>query len=397
MKFCFIRCMPLGVLLILASAVQSQKSDPQRGFAAGVDVSELQALQQHGAVYRDQGVVQSPYAIFRENGINWMRIRLFVHPSGIGPLTNDLPYTIALAQKIKKSGFHLLLDLHYSDSWADPAQQHIPKAWSGLNHQQLVNQVRKYSRESLLSLSAADAAPDMVEIGNEITNGMMWEDGRITPYSKNKVQWTHLSDLIKAGISGVDEAFPNGKPPQIMIHIDRGGDVQASRLFYDHILAHGVHFDVIGLSDYPWWQGSLQQLAANLSSLAEAYHKPIIVVETGFPWSSQSIGTNGRNYDAKETETKVLHFAATPEGQAQYMQQLIATIRATPNGLGGGVFYWAAAWVHNASWDAPSWSKDWEHRALFDEKGNTLPALRVLGAAAQSSLTQVVNPLDRNQ
>lgn len=366
-------------------------------FAAGVDVSELQVLQQHGAVYRDRGIAQSPYTIFRENGINWMRIRLFVHPSGVGPLTNDLPYTIALAQKVKKNGFHLLLDLHYSDSWADPSQQYVPKAWSGLNHKQLVDEVRKYSRETLLTLSAADAAPDMVEIGNEITNGMMWEDGRVTPSSEDETQWTHLTDLIKAGISGVDEAFPSRKPPQIMIHIDRGGDVQESRLFYDHLLAHGIRFDVIGLSDYPWWQGSLQQLAANLSSLAEAYHKPIIVVETGFPWSPQPIGAKGHNYDAKETEAKVLHFPATPDGQAQYMQQLIATIRATPNGLGDGVFYWAAAWIHNGGWGAPPWSKDWEHRALFDEKGNALPALRVLGAAGRSSLTQISNSLSRKQ
>jgi arabinogalactan endo-1,4-beta-galactosidase len=361
-------------------------------FAAGVDVSELETLQQHGAVYRDHGVAESPYTIFQNNGVNWMRIRLFVHPNGIGPLTNDLPYTVTLAKKIKKSGFHLLLDLHYSDSWADPAQQHVPKAWSGLSHKQLVEQVRRYTRESLISLSAADAKPDMVEIGNEITNGMMWEDGRVTPRSEDNTQWTHLSDLLKAGISGVNDAFLNAKTPQIMIHIDRGGDVQASRLFYDHILAHGVRFDVIGLSDYPWWQGSLQQLAANLSSLAGAYHKPIIVVETGFPWSPQAIGTSGHNYDAKETEKQVLHFPATPDGQAQYLQQLIATVRATPGGLGDGVFYWAAAWIHNTGWGPPTWSKDWEYRALFDENGNALPALYVLGEAGRSSLTQASTP-----
>jgi arabinogalactan endo-1,4-beta-galactosidase len=231
MNFCTVWCVALGTLLALASGVQAQKRAESMAFAAGVDVSELETLQQHGAVYRDHGVAESPYTIFRNNGVNWMRIRLFVHPSGVGPLTNDLPYTVALAQKIKKSGFHLLLDLHYSDSWADPAQQHVPKAWSGLSHKQLVKQVRRYTRESLMSLSAADATPDMVEIGNEITNGMMWEDGRVTPRSEDSTRWTHLSDLLKAGISGVNDAFLKAKTPQIMIHIDRGGDVQASRLF----------------------------------------------------------------------------------------------------------------------------------------------------------------------
>jgi arabinogalactan endo-1,4-beta-galactosidase len=149
---------------------------------------------------------------------------------------------------------------------------------------------------------------------------------------------------------------------------------------------------VIGLSDYPWWQGSLQQLAANLASLSGAYHKPIIVVETGFPWSAQAIGTSDHNYDAKETEKQVLHFPATPDGQAQYLQRLIATIRAAPGGLGDGVFYWAAAWVHNTGWNPPPWSKDWEYRALFDDNGNALPALHVLGEAGKSSLTQVSTP-----
>lgn len=375
-------------LLLLSPSIQGQMSGSgvsPTSFAAGVDISELGALQANGAIYRERGTAMSPYVIFRNEGVNWMRIRLFVNPSGVGPLTNDLPYTIALARKIKSNGFHLLLDIHYSDGWADPHQQHTPKAWAAYDHTQLVAEVRHYTREAVQCLMAAGAPADMVEVGNEITNGMMWNDGRVSPQSQDEVQWSHLTDLLKAGIEGVHDASIDS--PRIMIHIDRGGDITSSKQFYDHILARGVRFDVIGLSDYPWWQGTLGQLKQNLASLATAYHKPIFVVETGFPWAPQSIGVDGRNYNAQQTESEVLHFPATPAGQAEYIAQLVKTVQQTPEGLGAGIFYWAAAWIPNQKWNPPPWSHDWEERALFDKDGNALPALHVLGSSSHEVLT----------
>ncbi len=374
------------LLLFLAPSMQGQrdKSFSSMSFAAGVDVSELDALEANGAIYREHGTAMSPYVIFRNEGINWMRIRLFVNPSGVGPLTNDLPYTIALARKIKANGFHLLLDIHYSDGWADPHQQRTPKAWARYDHMQLVAEVRLYTREAVQCLIAAGAPADMVEIGNEITNGMMWDDGLVSPNSQDELQWAHFADLLKAGIEGVHGA---SVAPRIMIHIDRGGDITSSKLFYDNILARGVQFDVIGLSDYPWWQGPLSQLKDNLTFLATSYHKPIIVVETGFPWVPQSIGVDGHNYDAQQTESEVLHFPATPAGQAEYIGQLMKIVQQTPEGLGAGIFYWAAAWIPNKKWNPPPWSHDWEERALFDEDGNALPALHVLGSSSREPLS----------
>lgn len=376
-------CVVVGALALSPPAqTQTAHTHSSVAFAAGVDVSELLQLERSGARYSDRGVIKSPFTIFHNEGVNWMRVRLFVNPINTGPLTNDLPYTIALARRIKKSGFKLLLDIHYSDGWADPHQQSMPKAWAGLSHEELVQQVRRYTREAVSSLVAADATPDMVEIGNEISNGMLWEDGRVTPTSTDSAQWARLSDLLKAGVEGVKASSAT---PKIMIHIDKGGDVEASKLFYDHILAGGVHFDVIGLSDYPWWQGTLTQLRTNLTSLANAYGKPLIVVETGFPWVPQSISVDGHDYNALQAVAEVLHFPATPTGQADYMQSLINTIQATPNHLGAGVFYWAAAWIPNTAWGPPPWSKDWEQRALFDSHGNVLPALRVLGASSHQA------------
>ena len=368
-------------LLAGTGVIMPAYADTPVPFAAGVDISELQTLQDNGALYRENGTVQSPYQIFRDAGINWMRVRLFVDPNGVGPLVNDLPYTIRLARTIKQQGFSLLLDIHYSDSWADPHQQHTPKRWRRLPHDLLVTTVRAYTRDVISQLAANGACPDMVEIGNEITNGLLWPDGRVTPRSDDAAAWQRVADLLGAGIAGVREASAQTR---IMIHIDRGGDLEASRSFYRHILDDGVRFDVIGLSDYPWWQGSLAELANNLASLTKLFGKPVIVVETAFPWAAQRIGVKGQTYTERETEAKVLHYPATPEGQAAYMRALIQVVKAAPDHLGVGVFYWAAAWVNNASWGAPGWSRDWEQRALFDAEDNSLPALSVLGAATAS-------------
>ena len=128
----------------------------------------------------------------------------------------------------------------------------------------------------------------MVEIGNEISNGFLWPDGQLTWKCQDDEGWQRLSDLLKATEDGVVQGAGSKRKPLILIHLDTGGDTPKCKSFFDHILARGVHFDVIGLSDYPWWQGTLEQLSGNLAALATAYHKPIIVVETGFPWSPQS-------------------------------------------------------------------------------------------------------------
>lgn len=374
-----------GVMLgqIVAGSRPAPATPP---FMAGVDVSEMLKLQNHGAAYKFDGIVQDPYSIFHAAGINWMRIRLFVNPSGVGPLCNDLPYSLQMAKEIKAHGFRLLLDFHYSDGWADPSKQLVPKAWEQLDHARLVKQVEKYTRSTIQAFADAHALPDMVEVGNEITNGMIWPDGRVTPETKDAVQWEHLADLLNAGIGGVQAASPSDHRPLILIHIDRGGDKESSRLFFDHLVAAHVPFDVIGLSDYPWWQGTLPQLKANLDELALAYHKPIIVAETAFPWSEQKIGLEGKDLSGDETVRQILHFQPTPQGQAEYLRKMIQTVRSTPEGLGTGVFYWAAAWVKANNWDAPEWSEDWEKRALFDADGNALPAMKVLGNAAREGV-----------
>jgi arabinogalactan endo-1,4-beta-galactosidase len=223
-------------------------------------------------------------------------------------------------------------------------------------HAQLVDQVFNYTRATLTTFQQAGCLPDMVEVGNEITNGMLWPDGG--PLSDAK--WDHFADLLKAGIRGVRAVDPEGSI-KIMIHIDRGSHLSVSQWFFDHLIARKVPFDIIGLSYYPYWNGPLAGLGKNLAFLARTYNKDIIIAETDFDW---------RKGDSKRYE-----FPTTPDGQKAFLQALLRTVEATPNGHGRGIIYWAPEWIEAKKWQGPGWSGAWESRALFDDSGHALPGL----------------------
>ncbi len=363
MNFC-----PLAFLMLCLSAW----AQPVRvNFAKGADLSLLPFLLDHGVVYREAGQVQDPLLILKNHGGNYVRLRLFLAPNGLEGQVNTLSYTLKLAQRVKVAGLKFLLDLHYSDGWADPVHQIIPAEWTSLSHTQLVERVYAYTRETLAAFRREGCSPDMVEVGNEITNGLLWPDGG--PFgepAKGKeadnrpsaeVQWDRLADLLKAGIRGV-QADDRRREIPIMLHIDKGGSRETGRWFFDQIAERGVPFDVIGLSHYPFWNGSFSDLKTNLASLSETYRKPIIVVET--------------SYDNGGGDQKKLPYPLTPAGQKAYLEALIQVVAATPEGRGQGVFYWAPEWIQGRQWQAPEWSGQWENRALFDRAGNSLPGWR---------------------
>ena len=359
-------------------AIKTTPSHSDTSFLRGMDLSMLQYLQDHQVTYKDAGNVKDPVTIFQEHGVNYARLRLFVNPSGRDGQVNSMPYTLRLARRVKKAGLRLLLDIHYSDEWADPTHQTIPAAWKTLSHPQLVQRVFTYTRDAVAVLGREGCLPDMVEVGNEITNGMVWPAGGplsaasrwndITSHmawpEKDRpslTQWDGLADLLKAGIRGVRASDLHGTV-KIMIHIDKGGNEDVSRRFFAALQHRDVLFNVIGLSYYPFWHGTLADLAGNLAFLSRTYHKDIVVVETGYDWNGGDQGT--------------LPFPLTADGQKAFLEALIHTVAATPGGHGKGVFYWAPEWIRGRSWDGPSWSPVWENRALFDHSGNALPALQ---------------------
>jgi len=333
-----------AALLLAVAGVPLGRAVAQ-DYAIGADVSFLGQAEKDGVVFKDSGTAKPGLQILADHGYNWVRLRLFHTPTD---LPNSLNYTIALAQQAKKLGFKILLDYHYADGWADPGKQPIPKVWQGKSHQQLVQAVFEYTRDTIAAFRDAGVLPDMVQIGNEIINGMMWPDGKIPD------NWGNCAQLIYSGINGVDAGRGNNPRPKIMIHIDRGADLKRTKEFFDKLNSYDIPYDLIGQSYYPWWHGSLNQLRANLEFMAREYQKDIIVVETAYNWKPG-------NYLNKPAP-----FAESPEGQREFLDELNRVVMETPNGRGKGVFWWE-----------PAVKGPLGSRGFFDDQYNTLPVITV--------------------
>jgi len=325
----------------------------------------LQRIEEQGGAFRDAGRNGDLLEILKRRGCNCFRLRLFVNPNGKDGVVNDLPYTRAMARRIKAAGAAFMLDVHYSDTWADPAHQTKPAAWRDLDFDALEKKVADYTAEVIADLARSGTPPDIVQIGNEITPGMLWPDGRLQ--GDNPEQWQRFARLVKAGIRGARSATPGNHRLRIMIHIDRGGDWQTTKWYFDRLNRHDVAYDIIGLSYYPWWHGPMQNLRENLRRTAEQYGKDIVVVETAYPWRGAEGWSKKKNMD----------WPISPQGQAEFLSDLIEATRSTPGGHGLGVLYWypEAIPVKGLNvWNGGS-------TALFDENGNTLPAVDALRSA----------------
>ncbi|OHB57481.1 MAG: arabinogalactan endo-1,4-beta-galactosidase [Planctomycetes bacterium RBG_13_44_8b] len=314
-------------------------------YAIGADLSFLKQAEDRGTVFKDNNEVKPGLEIFRDHGYNWIRLRLFHTPTS---LPNNLEYTIALAQEAKKLGYKFLLNYHYSDTWADPGKQYIPKAWEGKSHAELVQAVFEYTRDTIIAFRDANVMPDMVQNGNEIINGMLWPDGRLPS------NWDNFAELVKAGIDGVDAGKGSAQRPLIMVHIDKGGNQKATKSFFDKFNSYGIDYDIIGQSYYPWWHGSLLDLRENLIFMANEYGKDIIIVEAAYNWRPA------------EYRKKAAPFPETPEGQRQFLDEVHRMVLSTPDNLGKGVFWWE-----------PAVTGGLRSRGMFDDDGNALPVITV--------------------
>ena len=241
----------------------------------GADISFLPQLEARGMHFSDDnGKPGEAMDIMKAHGFNYIRLRIFDHPDlpkGYSPKQGfcDLPHTMAMAKRIKAAGLKFLLDIHYSDYWADPQQQNKPAAWSTLDFSTLKDSVYAYTRTIMQALKDQGTAPDMVQVGNEINHGILWPDGAIGNLDS-------LAQLLFAGIRGVKDVSPS---TAIMLHIALGGQNEESRFFIDNMLARKVPFDVIGLSYYPRWHGTPDDLKNNMADLAKRYHKYVMVAE----------------------------------------------------------------------------------------------------------------------
>ncbi len=339
------RLMFLWSLVVGAWCFSARASE----FAIGADLSFLRQAEERGKVFRDGTNALPGLQIFKNHGYNWIRLRVFIEPVS-NNLPNTLAYTIAEAQDAKKLGYKFLLDFHYANSWADPGKQPTPGDWITLSHQQRVTKVFEYSRDTIAAFCDAGVLPDMVQIGNEVTAGMLWPDGKLPAH------WDNFADYLRAGIKGVDAGRGTNSPPRIMIHTDTGGNLAKTKWFFDNVKQRGISFDVIGLSYYPRWHGTLMDLRENLAFAANEYGKDVMIVETGYNWRT------GNDFKGRVTP-----FPETPEGQRDFLDEVTRIALQTPGQGCKGIFWWEPATANRGG----------GARGFFDEDGNSLPALNV--------------------
>ncbi len=316
------RSIIVSLVAIFSLSVAVAQSSLERPYAVGADISWLQWQEQSGVEFSDGGIKGDALTILRDNGFNYIRLRLFVNPrSELGYSQRDgfcdLEHTLAMAKRIKEAGMYFLLDFHYSDNWADPQKQIMPQAWQTFSYEEVCAEVYNHTKTTLEALVAQGTAPDMVQVGNEVSNGMLW------PYGSVRHSFEGLCGLLKEGVRAVREITPEA---EVMLHVALGGQAEESVRFFDAMVQYGVDYDLIGQSYYPEWHGTLEELEANTRALVERYNKPLIVVEY-------------RD-----------HYLA--------IERIVSSL---PNGLGRGTFIWEAT--------SPDWGK------LFDRSGAATPAL----------------------
>ncbi len=348
---------------LTAGITLSQPSGSE--FIRGVDISFTPLIEDLGGKYTINGMAKDALDIFKENGVNYIRLRIWHTPAnGYCGLKETLDY----AKRIKEKGFKFLLDFHYSDSWADPGKQTKPAAWTNLSFDVLKDSVYSYTKNVMIALKNQNTKPDMVQVGNEITGGMLWPDGKLYGVGNQDEQLIKFAELVKAGINGVKDAVDT-TPVKIMIHIDLGGDNNGAVYFYSRLISQNVDFDVIGLSYYPWWHGKLTNLTVNLNDLAQRFGKEIIVAETAYPWTTQYENDGVGNIVGSGT-TLLQDYPATVKGQKDYLINLVKLIRQTANGKGVGFFYWEPAYI-----SVRPLGSSWENLTVFDFNGEALESI----------------------
>ncbi|MEM1164996.1 MAG: glycosyl hydrolase 53 family protein [Planctomycetota bacterium] len=373
------------------------------GHLLGADISMLERLAAQNARFAG-GCADRALRMLRDAGFTAARLRLFHAPTGEGAQVNDLAYTRRLARRCAQAGMDILVCIHYSDTWADPGKQHMPRAWQHLDFAALVEEVERYTRRVVAVLNADGCGPTMVQVGNEITGGFLWEAGRISDAHaindqdwsaedlvRDRVAWDRFAELVDAGIRGVHRGSDGCA--DVMLHIDRGGDNTSAVAFFEALEERRVSCDAIGLSYYPFWHGSMDDLAQTIHRLHDRFALPIHVVETAYPHRSHAIYNGGDSSVFEElgiTRTRPIDYPLTPEGQRRFVADMLAAMRAHTTEGWTGLWYWAPEWIPVDGYAdeadaAPCWA-----RALFDESGSPLPALEEFRRFARETAAPVV-------
>ncbi len=320
-------------------------------FMRGADLSFLPEIESEGTqFYSANGVAKDALTILKESGCNTVRIRLWHTPASIH---SGLDEVTVLAARVKAAGMKVLLDIHYSDTWADPGHQAKPAAWQAATFDVLKDSVYLYTKKVLGIIQ-----PDYVQIGNEINDGLLWESGRIA-------QLNNFIALIKQGCKAARDTVPATK---IMIHF---AGTDAAAWFFDQLKANTVDYDLMGISYYPLWHGlSLEVVKTTVNDLIAMNDKPLVIAETAYPFT---LGYNDFTNNLLGNSSQLIPaYPATPEGQKNFLTALKSILSQNPKGA--GFCYWGAEWVAFRGPTATNGSAG-ENMALFSFENRELPVM----------------------
>lgn len=305
-------------------------------FAKGADVGWLPQMEATGYKFYDtDGTQKDCLQLLKDRGINTIRLRVWVNPSddkASGHCSKE--ETVTMAVRAQKMGMRIMIDFHYSDSWADPGKQNKPLEWQNHTFSELLNDVYFHTEDVLKALKKADVTPEWVQVGNEIPGGMLWPDGSTSNFNQ-------LAQLLNKGYEAVKAV---DKSIKVIVHLDEGNNSEKFRWFFDNAKANNVKYDVIGLSYYPFWiktdyKENITDLANNLNDMASRYNKEVMIVEVG-------------GIDTQEQNTYDM------------LAAVIKAVKAVPNNKGLGVIYWE-----------PQGAKSWSHYELSAWKSDGKPSM----------------------
>lgn len=323
----------IAILVLFASCKSSKTT-----FAKGADVGWLPQMEATGYKFYDKdGTEKECLQLLKDRGMNSVRLRVWVNPNddkASGHCSKE--ETVAMALRAQKMGMRVMINFHYSDSWADPAKQNKPAAWKNHTFPELLNDVYNHTFEVISALKNAGVTPEWVQVGNEIPGGIMWPEGSTD-------NWNQLGQLLNKGYDAVKAVDKNIK---VIVHVDEGNNNAKFRTFFDNAMAQKVKYDIIGLSYYPYWikkdyTETIADLEFNLNDMVKRYNKDVMIVEVG-------------GEDDKIQNTYEL------------LKATIEAVKKIPDNRGLGVMYWE-----------PQGAKSWSHYALsaWLENGQPSPAL----------------------
>jgi len=330
----------------------NREEDNNSQFISAVDISSFPELSSANPIFYDlEGEQKDFLEIIKENGVNTIRLRLWVNPENEHSGYKEV---IRFSKTLKSYGFKTWLTLHYSDTWADPAHQVTPITWQNINFSDLKDSVYNYTKRVMEELE-----PNYIQIGNEINTGFLHPSGHVSSNNKQFIE------LINSGIDAVRSSSDRIK---IILHY---AGIEGADWFFKQVTE--IDYDIIGLSYYPKWHGkSLNNLKLKIQSLSETYNKGIVIAETAYPFTlNWNDWTN--NIVGLEEQLILPEYPADPEGQREFIKEIINLTKSIEHGA--GFCYWGAeliAWKGNQAVDA----SPWENQALFNFDNKALPVLR---------------------